>query len=72
MRRLFSADSKRPPSHRGASGGRVANPASDIDYLPLGLTAEQMAALEQAFLEEQAATRATGRKAGLFWGRRGR
>ncbi|WP_159107236.1 hypothetical protein [Azospirillum sp. B4] len=50
----------------------MANPASDIDYLPLGLTAEQMAALEQAFLEEQAATRATGRKAGLFWGRRGR
>ncbi|TWB45272.1 hypothetical protein FBZ90_102228 [Nitrospirillum pindoramense] len=72
MRRLFGSDAKRAPAHRGAPGGRVANPASDIDYLPLGLTAEQIAALEQAFLEEQAATRATGRKAGLFWGRRGR
>ncbi|MEC4592397.1 MULTISPECIES: hypothetical protein [Nitrospirillum] len=40
---------------------------SGIDYLPLGLTAEQMAALEESFLEAQ-----TSRKGRTFWGRRGR
>ncbi|TWB73358.1 hypothetical protein FBZ87_105280 [Nitrospirillum amazonense] len=66
MRRLFDADGKRT-ALQGVMDDQALRELSGIDYLPLGLTAEQMAALEESFLEAQ-----TSRKGRTFWGRRGR
>ncbi|TWB26925.1 hypothetical protein FBZ88_10791 [Nitrospirillum bahiense] len=66
MRRLFDADGKRT-ALQGGMDDEALRELSGIDYLPLGLTAEQMAALEESFLEAQ-----TSRKGRTFWGRRGR
>ncbi|MEA1676950.1 hypothetical protein [Nitrospirillum sp. BR 11163] len=68
MRRLLGVDGKRGAAQqRSAMDEQALRQLSGIDYLPLGLTADQMAALEESFLEEQ-----TSRKGRTFWGRRGR
>jgi hypothetical protein len=68
MRRLFGVDGKQGAAHQRATPDEHAlRQLSGIDYLPLGLTADQMAALEESFLEAQ-----TSRKTRSLWGRRGR
>ncbi|TWB21279.1 hypothetical protein FBZ89_105150 [Nitrospirillum amazonense] len=66
MRRLFRDDGKRASGTQAAMDDQALRQLSGIDYLPLGLTADQMAALEESFLEDQASRKPR------FWGRRGR